>query len=70
MDYMDKLEKEESKRMMLEKLHENNCGEELDIESSYEEVESEYIEMQDNLEGAEQDMYPNGRDYDAENFDD
>lgn len=67
---MDELEKEEEKRFMLEKLHEQNEGEELNIESTYEEIESEYNEMLDNLEGAVCDMYPNGRDYDAENFDD
>lgn len=70
MDFMDELEKEEEKRFMLEKLHEQNEGEDLNIESTYEEIESEYNEMLDNLEGAAYDMYPNGRDYDAENFDD
>ena len=55
---------------MLEKLHEQNEGEELNIKSTYEEIESEYKEMLENLEGAAYDMYPNGRDYDAENFDD
>lgn len=70
MDLRDELEKEEDKIRMLEILHEHDCGEELNTESSYEEVETEYKELQEEIEGAEYDMYPNGRDYDAENFDD
>lgn len=70
MDLRDELEKEEEKIRMLEFLHEYDWGEELNAESSYEEVDAEYKELQEEIEGAEYDMYPNGRDYDAENFDD
>ena len=70
MDFMDELEKEEEKRFMLEKFMKQKRGWRLNIKSTYEEIESEYKEMLENLEGAAYDMYPNGRDYDAENFDD
>lgn len=61
-------EKEENKKFMLKEM-EDNCWEtELDENSSYEEVEEEYNEMKDELEYAEDIMYPNGRDYDAEDF--
>lgn len=38
--------------------------------SSYEEVKEDYDEMIDEFDAAEFDMFPNGRDYDAENLDD
>ena len=48
----------------------HNCSEtEVDISSSYDEVETAFDEMKDTYEAVEDDMYPNGRDYDAENFD-
>lgn len=67
---MDDLEKEEEKLRMLEEMEHNNWETETDEDSSYEEVEKDYKEMLEEFEAAEDDMYPNGRDYDAENFDD
>jgi len=64
------LEKEENKRIMLEEMK-NNCWEtELDESSSYEEIEEAYNEMQQEFEAIEDSMYQNGRDYDAEDFED
>lgn len=63
-------EKEENKRLMLEEMNNNNWETELDNDSSYEEVEEAYNEMKEEYEAAEDAMYPNGRDYDAENLDD
>ena len=63
-------EKEENKKIMLEEM-ENNCWEtDLDEKSSYKEIKEAYDEMIGEFESAEDAMYPNGRDYDAENLDD
>lgn len=67
---MDEFEKEEEKLRMLELMERNGWETETDSDSSYEEVEKDFREMVDELDAAEDDMYPNGRDYDAENFDD
>jgi hypothetical protein len=67
---MDNFEKVEDKLRMLEEM-EHNCWEtETNNDSTYEEVEEDYKEMKDEFDAAEDDMYPNGRDYEAENFDD
>ena len=70
MDIMDNFEKEEEKLRMLEQM-ERNCWEtQTNKLSSYKEVEKEYKEMMNEYAAAENDMYPNGRDHDAENPDD
>ncbi len=60
----------EDKMLMLEKMRENHWETETNEGSSYEDVKADYDEMIEELEAVEDDMYPNGRDYDAENFDD
>ncbi len=67
---MFEFEKEEDKMLMLEKMRENHWETETNEESSYEDVKVDFDEMIEELEAIEDDMYPNGRDYDAENFDD
>lgn len=63
-------EKDENKKFMLEEM-ENNCWDaDLDDDATYEEIEEAYNEMLKEFESAEDAMYPNGRDYDAEDFDD
>ena len=64
------LDRENRKSEMLQELHEMGFGEELDENSDYEDVEEAWEEMQKELSDAEDDMFPNGRDLDAENFDD
>jgi hypothetical protein len=67
---MSNIEQNEEKLRMLEEM-ENNCWEtEVNEKSSYKEVEEAYNEMIEEYEASEADLYPNGRDYDAENFDD
>ncbi len=67
---MLEFEKEEDKMLMLEKMRKNHWETETNEESSYEDVKVDFDEMIEELEAIEADMYPNGRDYDAENFDD
>ena len=67
---MINIEKEDNKRMMLEEMEHNNWETGVDVNSSYEEVKEAFYEMKDEYESAEDAMFPNGRDYDAENFDD
>ena len=57
------------KEEMLEIMKKNNWSgaDELDEDSSYEEVKEEYDEMIDEYDDS--DMFPNGRDYDAEDED-
>ena len=61
---------EEKRKFLIDALVE--AGE--DADTMYEldtwELEEEYNEHQQALEDAEDSMYPNGRDYDAEDFDD
>lgn len=67
---MLEFEKEENKKFMLEEMK-NNCWEtDRDENSSYEEIAEAYKEMKEEFEAIEDAMYPNGRDYDAEDFDD
>lgn len=63
-------EKEENKKAMLEEMKRVGWESDLDENASYEEVEEAFNEMQEELDAAEDAMYPNGRDYDAENLDD
>lgn len=67
---MFEFEKDEDKRLMLEKMRENCWETETNEDSSYEDVKADFDEMIEEFEAVENDMYPNGRDYDAENFDD
>jgi len=67
---MSNIEQNEEKLRMLEEM-ENNCWEtEVNEKSSYKEVEEAYNEMIEEYKASEADLYPNGRDYDAESFDD
>lgn len=66
---MDIIQKEEDKLFMLKEMKDNFWETETDESSSYEEVEEEYKELKARLDASEDDMYPNGRDYEAENFD-
>ena len=72
MDELDEFDKEEQKMEMLQSIRDNDMGfgEDLDENSDYEDVKAAWKEMQDALESAEDAMYPNGRDWDAENYDD
>lgn len=67
---MDIIQKEEDKLFMLKEMEDNFYETKTDENSSYEEVEEDYKEMKMQLDAAEDDMFPNGRDYEAENFDD
>lgn len=67
---MFEFEKDEDKRLMLEKMKENGCETETNEDSSYEYVKADFDEMIEEFDAIENDMYPNGRDYDAENIDD
>lgn len=67
---MDYIAKEEEKLRMLEMMEENHWDTETNKDSSYEEVDTAYNEMIKEYDAIEIGMYPNGRDYDAENFDD
>mgnify|MGYP004652675183 CR=1 FL=1 len=69
-DPLCEFDRENRKSEMLQELHEMGFGEELDENSDYEDVEEAWEEMQKALSDAEDDMFPNGRDMDAENFDD
>ena len=57
-----------TKQEMLEKMDENHWGHESDENSSYEEVKEEYDEMVDEFSD-DSVMFPNRRDYDAEDED-
>lgn len=63
-------ENEMSKEEMLSEMLERRWDHDLDEDSSYEDVLEEYQTMIEEYESAEEAMYPNGRDYDSENFDD
>lgn len=65
---MLKIEREEQKTQMLEEMRERNWDSEVDENSSYSEVKAEYRNMHDAFDAAEDAMYPNGRDFDAEDF--
>ena len=69
---MWKCERETEKLEMLQEiiLSGYEPEEELNEDSSYEEVEEAYNAMLKEFEAVEDAMYPNGRDYDAEDFDD
>ena len=57
-----------TKKDMLAKMDEAVWGTDLDENSSYEEIKKEYEEMlEDRSDNS--DMFPNGRDYDAEDED-
>ncbi|GAA0092102.1 hypothetical protein UT300009_21310 [Paraclostridium bifermentans] len=56
------------KSEMLEIMNENKWSHDLDEKSSYEDVKEEFEVMKDELLD-DYVMYPNGRDYDAEDFD-
>lgn len=67
---MLKVEEEENKEIMLKEMERNHWETDVDMDSSYDEVEEAFNEMKDEYDAVEDAMYPNGRDYDAENFDD
>ncbi|WP_033166562.1 hypothetical protein [Clostridium sp. KNHs205] len=67
---MDDFEKEEEKLRMLEAMDRNCWETETDKNSSYEEVKKNFKEMIEEYEAIDEEMYSNGRDYDAENSDD
>lgn len=67
---MNKFEKDEDKRLMLEAMKEHGWATEINENSSYDDVKEEFDVMLNEIDATEQDMYPNGRDYDAENPDD
>jgi len=58
-----------TKEDMLAEMEEHNWDHELTERSSYSEVYEEWKMMQDEFEAAEDAMFPNGRDYVAEDFD-
>lgn len=64
------INKAENKRIMLEEMKNNGWETDVDINSSYDKVEEAFNEMKNEYESAEDAMYPNGRDWDAENYDD
>lgn len=64
-EYEEPLSKEE----MLQEIEENNWNDELNEESSYEEIKESYDEMIREYDDSYNPMYPNGRDYDAEDED-
>lgn len=56
------------KKEMLDAMDKAGWGHDVDENSSYEEVKEEYDEMREEFSD-DSDMYPNGRDYDAEDED-
>ena len=68
-DY-DCWDEEEKRKFLVDALVEG--GQDVDelYELDTEDLEDMYNEYQQELEDAEYSMYPNGRDYDAEDFDD
>lgn len=67
---MLEFEIDEDKRLMIEKMRENHWETDTNEESSYEDVKVDFDDMIREFEAIENGLYPNGRDYDAENFDD
>ncbi len=67
---MNEFEKDEDKRLMLGKMREEGWETETNEESSYEDVKADFDEMIEEFDFIEYNMFPNGRDYDSENFDD
>lgn len=63
-------EKNEDKLLMLRIMKERGWETETDKDSLYEEVKEEYNRMIADFEDGEDLMYPNGRDFETENFDD
>ena len=61
-------EKDEMKKIMLKELK-DHYWDDINEQSSYEEIETAYNELQGELSASEDAMYPNGRDYDSESFD-
>ena len=57
-----------SKEEMLDAMEEGNWNHELTNRSSYEAVREEYQTMINEYEAAEDAMFPNGRDYDSEDW--
>lgn len=57
-----------TKQEMLKEMDENQWGHDLDENSSYEDVKEEYEEMKEEISD-DSDMFPNERDYDAEDED-
>ena len=57
-----------TKSEMLKEMDERNWSHGLTMEDSYKDIKDEFNEMQDEL-SCESDMFPNGRDYDAEDED-
>lgn len=62
--------REDDKEFMLIALKDNNWETDVNEESPYEDVKKAFSEMIEEFEFIDYNMYPNGRDYDAENFDD
>lgn len=62
--------REEDKEFMLIALKDNNWETDVNEESPYEDVKRAFSEMIEEFEFIDYNMYPNGRDHDAENFDD
>ena len=62
---------EELRKIAVEtkEMRNNNWETDVNENSSYEEIEEAYDEMLEEYDAAEDAMYPNGRDYDAEDFD-
>ena len=67
---MNEFDKDEDKRLMLEKMREYHWVTETNEDSFYKDVKADFDEMIRELEAIDDNMYPNGRDYDSENFDD
>ena len=57
-----------TKKEMLKEMDEKHWGHDLDENSSYEDVKEEYEEMIEEISD-DSDMFPNVRDYDAEDED-
>ena len=57
-----------TKTAMLQEMKESNWDSDLTKNSTYQEVKEEYLQMKDAYESAEDDMFPNGRDYDSEDW--
>jgi hypothetical protein len=53
---------------MLQEMENHNWDTELDKNSSYREVKEEFQNMIDEYDSAEDTMFPNGRDYDSEDW--
>jgi len=58
-----------TKAEMIEAMNEGSWCHDMTMKNTYAEVKEEYETMLEEYEAAEEDMYPNGRDYDAEDFD-